>query len=365
MPASSKQNENEGPEEILDSSTHVKYSLAKYHTRKLKNNRKSISLIILMFSITSLIITLMANSGLINWTAEPVDQHAVDDEQTITLDDIKAVNTDLKKVFTDLKAVSKESNGNEQPIKAKKTEIKSVPVVSEPVKVTSGKEKIKTKQIITVEKKTALEEKKSVEISDPVPVDKSDVVSQHSVESAEEDITVRTTQPDYIKYDVNGNRVDESSEKWVCVQDTTSGLMWEVKTNDNSLRNTNNLYTWFDPNTVLKGKPDGGRCKGEAACDTSSYIQAMNKQNFCGHDDWRLPTREEMMRLVNYGNIVNNVKIDTRYFPETLPSWYWTASTNNSRPDFAWYVLFKNGIPLNDLKEHPKHIRLVRNEPSS
>ena len=33
---------------------------------------------------------------------------------------------------------------------------------------------------------------------------------------------------------------------------------------------------------------------------------------------------------------------------------------NESQPEYAWYVLFRNGVKLNDLKERPKHIRLVR-----
>jgi hypothetical protein len=86
----------------------------------------------------------------------------------------------------------------------------------------------------------------------------------------------------------------------------------------------------------------------------------MNEQKLCGYSDWRLPTREEMETLIDYNTSAKHVTINTTYFPEAVPSWYWTATENSQRDNFAWYVLFRNGIALNDLKERPKHVRLVR-----
>ncbi len=174
--------------------------------------------------------------------------------------------------------------------------------------------------------------------------------------------TATKIKPVYNKHDNDGSLLDQDTEKWACVHDTDSGLMWEVKSDDGSMRNSANLYSWFKPeNQVENGIPDGGRCQGDAACDTNAYIQAMNEQNFCGHNDWQLPTREQMQTLVHLKNNHEPVKINKAYFPETVASWYWTASENNDNNDFAWYVLFRNGVSLSDLKERPKHIRLVRN----
>ena len=48
----------------------------------------------------------------------------------------------------------------------------------------------------------------------------------------------------------------------------------EVKAQNDAMRNANNLYSWFNPETsAVKGKPNGGRCKGEADCDTYAYVQ--------------------------------------------------------------------------------------------
>ncbi len=194
-----------------------------------------------------------------------------------------------------------------------------------------------------------------------VASDKVDETLKPVVSSAEPIIAAAETKIPYNKYDTNGNLLDDESEQWACIHDTRNDLMWEVKSKNDALRNSNNLYSWFDPkNKKLKGKPDGGRCEGGTECDTNAYVQAMNEKNFCGHNDWHLPTRIEMQTLVYLNNQDDPVKINKQYFPETVPSWYWTASENEERNNFAWYVLFRNGVALNDLKERPKHIRLVR-----
>lgn len=310
-------------------------------TNKSKHDRKPFLLLLLMLLIAAPVIVLLANSGFINRTPEPIIE-----QPPVTLTEIKEVETDLKKVITDLNKINRDTAPKDEPVVVKKVEVKKaevrpVPVPPKPVAVTPKKIEKQTVKIVST--------KVQQEIAAPVVSTAAGPVIQ---------------RPAYIKLDNNGSPVDDDGKPWACVLDTKKGLLWEVKSRHDSMRKPDNLYSWFDPDEKkLKGFTDGGRCKGDADCDTHAYVVAMNRQNFCGHNDWRLPTREEMMGLVNYED--NNVKIDTSYFPETLPSWYWTASSNESRPEFAWYVLFKNGISLNDLKENPKHIRLVRSGSSS
>lgn len=168
----------------------------------------------------------------------------------------------------------------------------------------------------------------------------------------------------YLKLGADGKPLPDDAAIWACVQDSDNGLIWEVKSSDGSLHDKNNSYSWFQPasNEAFQGVANGGQCKGNAGCDTQSYAQAVNARSYCGYSDWRLPTREEMLSIVNFEKISSTVLINRDYFPETLPSWYWTASTNENHPEHAWYVLFRNGIAINDLKARPKHIRLVRNQ---
>mgnify|MGYP001828730187 FL=1 len=134
-----------------------------------------------------------------------------------------------------------------------------------------------------------------------------------------------------------------------------------MKKNDGGIRDKDYSYSWLrNINGESKGVADGGRCKGGIKCDTYNYVRAMNEQKLCGYSDWRLPTVEEMETLVDYNTAEKDATINKTYFPEAVPSWYWTATENPQRENFAWYMLFRNGIALNDLKERPKHIRLVR-----
>ena len=241
-------------------------------------------------------------------------------------------------------------------------EITSNPVPADEFVAAEESEKIIKTKITTIDKDVIEHKPVTVKL---VAADKLNEILKPVVNSAEPVIAVAETKIPYNKYDTNGNLLDNESEQWACIHDTSNDLMWEVKSKDDALRNSNNLYSWFDPkNKKLKGKPDGGRCEGGTECDTNAYVQAMNEKNFCGHNDWHLPTRVEMQTLVYLNNQDDPVKINKQYFPETVPSWYWTASENEKSNDFAWYVLFRNGVALNDLKERPKHIRLVRNNNS-
>ena len=189
-----------------------------------------------------------------------------------------------------------------------------------------------------------------------------------SATSANEDIKTNAaatltavTAAGFVKIANSGQPVDAKADRWDCVEDKSSRLTWEVKKNDGGIRDKDYSYSWL---RVIKGEnkgaSNGGRCKGGIKCDTYSYVRAMNEQKLCGYTDWRLPTREEMETLVDYNTTEKDATINMTYFPEAVPSWYWTASENPQRENFAWYVLFHNGVALNDLKERPKHIRLVR-----
>ena len=152
-------------------------------------------------------------------------------------------------------------------------------------------------------------------------------------------------------------------EPWTCVRDNRTGLVWEVKTRGGGLRDAAHVYSWFDPlQDADSGARDGGRCTGGIDCDTHDYQNALNDLALCGFSDWRLPARDELQTLVTAAAGRGAATIDDEHFPAALASWYWSASENDRRPDYAWYVLFRNGLPLNDLKSRPKHIRLVRGQ---
>lgn len=169
------------------------------------------------------------------------------------------------------------------------------------------------------------------------------------------------TETGFVKIASTGEMLDDEVEQWACVADKSNKLVWEVKTDDGGLRDRDSSYSWLRSiNGDANGTSDGGRCNGGVNCDTLSYVRAVNEQKLCSYSDWRLPSREELETLVEHHGHPEETTINRAYFPQAIPSWYWTATEYPQAEGFAWYVLFKNGIALNDLKERPKHIRLVR-----
>jgi len=167
-----------------------------------------------------------------------------------------------------------------------------------------------------------------------------------------------------VKMDKSGKILTDDPATWDCLHQKSSGLTWEIKSNS-GLRDKTNTYTWTEA-IAQQGeltawyKNIQGKCTGNARCETSAYIEKINQLKLCNFSDWRLPTKAELKSLVTMNRAKGEAKIDAMYFPNTLASWYWTADTNENHPDFAWYVLFKNGISLSDKKDNPKHLRLVR-----
>lgn len=158
----------------------------------------------------------------------------------------------------------------------------------------------------------------------------------------------------------NDSKLGTGKKDWACNKDKDTGLIWEIKTTDVGLRNWKNTYTWYDPNAKTnsgdKGKLNGGVCK-RSQCDTYNYAVEVNKKGLCGRKDWRLPTQDELARLVTE-NEENNVFINSNYFPNTTDENYWTAS-NSQNSSYAWIVDFYNGIKGINPKNTSNVVRLV------
>ena len=139
---------------------------------------------------------------------------------------------------------------------------------------------------------------------------------------------------------------------WACTQDNKTGLMWEVKTTDSGLRDMAKKYTNYtldyDPNKLYG-----------AETNADGFVVDVNSQGLCGASDWRLPTKDELLGIVQKG--VTNPAIDTTYFPNTQSSYFWSSSPSAGNSGSAWYVYFGYGYSHNDFsKSYNDSVRLVR-----
>jgi len=105
---------------------------------------------------------------------------------------------------------------------------------------------------------------------------------------------------------------------------------------------------------------DGSDCTGSADGFTWADALASAVQNtFAGHNDWRLPNKNELASIVEYR--CWNPVINNQQFPNTLGNWFWSSSPYASDSDSAWVVYFSNGLVYyNDKSYDSGYVRLVR-----
>ncbi|MFC1856590.1 DUF1566 domain-containing protein [Thermodesulfobacteriota bacterium] len=164
--------------------------------------------------------------------------------------------------------------------------------------------------------------------------------------------------PSYIKMDASGNYLPDSATEWVMVRDNVTGLIWEVKTDDGSIHDKDDLYTWCDNNPDTNGG-NAGTCGN--GTDTEDFINALNADNFGGFSDWRLPTREKLRSIVDYGR--TSPAISTDYFPNIVASeagYYWSSTTYAGTTGHAWHVGFHYGDDVYFSKSGSYYVRAVR-----
>jgi hypothetical protein len=178
----------------------------------------------------------------------------------------------------------------------------------------------------------------------------------------------------YIKLSSTGDPLPASAEQWSCVQDTDTGLTWEVKTTDGGLQDATHSYTHSSDNrsydVVSQGQfgvcydSNGNTTNDE--CHTEAYVANVNAAGLCGASDWRMPTTTELKSLLTctYPNCEQNgvAKTSALYFPNTQAAsvFYWAGATSSTIDSLAEYLGFDTGYGVVISKSYGNHIRLVR-----
>ena len=172
---------------------------------------------------------------------------------------------------------------------------------------------------------------------------------------------------DFTKISAAGEKLPATATAWSCVLDNQTGLMWEMKTNDGGLQDATKTYQWYNTDTSTNGGTVGYANGGN---NTQAFTQAINSKALCGYTDWRLPEKQELHSIVNYGKV--GPAIDSAYFPNTVSSYYWSSSPVARNINHAWMVDFYAGNDRDYFgnfgngkggKADNLYVRLVRSDP--
>ena len=135
------------------------------------------------------------------------------------------------------------------------------------------------------------------------------------------------------------------------VTDSATGLMWEKLSDDGTIHDRDNLYTWYEAFT--------------------EKIAALNGSGgFAGFTDWRMPTVTELQSIVNYGDTGPSAysEFSTSCAASctvttcscTQSFYYWSSTTYQLTPADAWLVNFNVGFVDVGSKAVDGHVRAVR-----
>lgn len=135
------------------------------------------------------------------------------------------------------------------------------------------------------------------------------------------------------------------------ITDQKTALMWEKISDDDSIHDQDDLYTWADAFAV-------------------KLVELNSGAGFAGYTDWRLPSLFELHSIINLGTVEPAV---SEAFNTACSAGctvltcsctgfgsYWSSSSHIFDQDEAWRILFSHGFSSGGRKTNLYRVRAVR-----
>ncbi len=163
----------------------------------------------------------------------------------------------------------------------------------------------------------------------------------------------------FTKLDSSGSALPFSSTplndtSWQCNTDNVTGLTWERKFVANSSIHGLGILGVETYSYRWGGESHQGSGLGTYYSDWNEIIDSSNNNNYCGFSDWRLPSKQELMDILDYmgpfiwGGAHGATYIDpeVQYFDhrDNIPT-FWTSTPSAQDESKAWAINFKSGRP--------------------
>ena len=199
-----------------------------------------------------------------------------------------------------------------------------------------------------------------------------------------EELADSTVEKRFVKYDAKGNKLPASAAHWSCVNDLKTKLFWGVSMPSSTHSAVERTFRWGGL-TALEGRlgkylGDNRRALARESPalalifdDWSDLILDRRKKQFCGLDNWRVPSLYELNGLVRCesgkradldrgcGKKQKSFVFDIEYFPDTQKGYYWSSSpaglTNTAH--HAWAVHSTDGSDSPRYRGNQLYVRLV------
>ncbi len=156
-------------------------------------------------------------------------------------------------------------------------------------------------------------------------------------QSVSDPMQVVTYSGDPVPYKDNGNGT---------VTDNTTGLMWQKNENPS-------FYNWYQASGKYHATYNPTSQKVCGSLSVGSY------------SDWRLPSKKELLTVLDPAIPSPGPTIDAAYFPGAYASFYWSSTIAARNRDNAWAVDFLDGTAASGDKgsfngNDGLHVRCVR-----